>query len=213
MAPGMRQKPMNLIYDKYAEEMSFPSIYLGEPGTFCIDKVTPYMMATSEIRRRDHQGVKPEHILYMAMKIMWLRLTEGLYVTFKNMGDTAIITRKDTEDKKFMGNFMERNLSFIKSIPNSVAYWMQRKKDVFAMIRQLGKPMVFLTLSASEYRWPDLLKILYKLREGKEYEGTNPAVELGANRRSDLENEDPVTCCVYFDKLVDTIMHLLQNKR
>lgn len=44
-------------------------------------------MATSEIRRFDRRGVKPEHILYMAMKVMRLRLTDGMRHVFKTKGD------------------------------------------------------------------------------------------------------------------------------
>jgi hypothetical protein len=41
---------MNIIYDKYAEELSFPSIYYGHPRTLSMNiSVTPYMIATSEI--------------------------------------------------------------------------------------------------------------------------------------------------------------------
>lgn len=120
MAPGMKQKPMSLIYDEHAEELSFPSIYLGEPRVFSIENVTPYMMASSEILRRDRRGVKPEHILYIAMKIIHLRLTDNLYITFKNIGDSANITWTAIEDKKFLENCVERNLSVFKSILNFV---------------------------------------------------------------------------------------------
>ena len=37
--------------------------------------LTWFMHATSEIRRKDRRGVTPEHILYMAMKIMRLTVT------------------------------------------------------------------------------------------------------------------------------------------
>lgn len=40
------------------------------------------------------------------------------------------------------------------------------------MIRQLGKPTVFLTMSASEYEWDDLLCLLYRLENnGREWAG------------------------------------------
>lgn len=81
------------------------------------------------------------------------------------------------------------------------------------MMRQLGKPTFFLTLSASEYRWSQLLTILYRLRYGKDYEGGDPAVEMSSDMRTDLVNEDPVTCYLYFNKLVDTIMFLLKSSR
>ena len=88
LAPGMNEKPASLLWDENAEELSFPSIYLGEPREYK-GAVTHYMMASSEIRRRDRRGVKPEHVLYMAMKIMRIRLHEGLHLTFPNQGDTA----------------------------------------------------------------------------------------------------------------------------
>jgi hypothetical protein len=46
-------------------------MYLGQARTFKTNvKVTPFMIATSEIRRKDRRGVTPQHILYMAMKIL-----------------------------------------------------------------------------------------------------------------------------------------------
>ena len=33
------------------------------------------------------------------------------------------------------------------------------------MIRQLGRPTAFLTLSANETRWPRLLRVLYRLSD------------------------------------------------
>lgn len=213
LAPGMNKHHLSLLFDEHAEELSFPSIYLGEPRKFTIDGVTPYMMSTSEIRRSDRRGVKSEHVLYMAMKVMRMRLTESMFCTFKNSDNLKKLTREDIEDKQFMDSMIERNLAFLKSIPNSVQYWMARKKDVFAMIRQLGKPTIFLTLSASEYSWSDLLRILHKLEVGKEWAGEgDPATSMSTDLRTTLVNEDPVTCCLYFDKLVDTIMYILKSK-
>lgn len=214
IAPAQNKVPLSIIYDEHAEELSFPAIYFGHPREFKPDvRVTYFMIASSETRRQDRRGAKPRHLLYMAMKILRMRVSEGLQCTFKCMG-TANITRANLKDREFMEQCIERNLSFLKSIPNSVQYWQQRKKDLFAMMRQLGKPTMFLTLSASEMKWPHLLKILHRLSEG--YSGgdlTDPMQQLTALQRATLVNDDPVTCCIYFNKLVDTIMILLTSKR
>lgn len=214
IAPAQNRTPLSIIYDEHAEELSFPDIYLGHPRIFKPEvHVTAFMMATSEVRRRDRRGAKPEHVLYMGMKIMRLRVSEGLRNTFKCMG-TANITRAQLSDKEFLETCIERNLSFLQSIPNSIQYWMQRKRDVFAMIRQLGKPTMFLTLSASEIRWPPLLKILLKLSSA--YDGADVQdvmQQLTALQRATLVSEDPVTCCAYFNKLVNVIMQLLSSTR
>jgi uncharacterized protein YihD (DUF1040 family) len=63
-----------------------------------------------------------------------------------------------------------------------VQYWQQRKEDMFAMIKELGKPTMFLTLSASEVRRLHLLQILFKLQSETGF--TYPLKELNAIRRS-----------------------------
>ncbi|XP_062713846.1 uncharacterized protein LOC134290684 [Aedes albopictus] len=214
IAPAQNRRPVSIVYDDDAEELSFPDIYLGHPRKFKAGiHFTPFMKATSELRRSDRRGAKPNHLLYMAMKILRLRVTEGLQHVFKSMG-TANITRGQLNDRAFVEGLMERNLSFMKSIPNSVQYWYQRKQDLFAMIRQLGKPTMFLTLSASETQWPLLLKQLHKL--SSEYNGialTDPLQELSALQRATLVNDDAVTCCLYFNKLVDVLMTILSSPR
>ncbi|VDI75456.1 Hypothetical predicted protein [Mytilus galloprovincialis] len=56
-----------------------------------------------------------------------------------------------------------------RSLRNSPVYLEKRKKDLFAMIRQLGLPTWFGSLSSADTNWKDLLRILGKLNDGKEY--------------------------------------------
>jgi len=107
LAPGMNKHHLSLLFDEHAEELLFLSIYLGEPRKFTIDGFTPYMMFISEIRRSDRRGVKPEHVLYMAMKVMRMRLTESMFCTFKNSDNLKKLTRENIEDKQFMDSMIE----------------------------------------------------------------------------------------------------------
>ena len=52
---------------------------------------------------------------------------------------------------------------------NSPAYFDRKKKDVFAMIRQLGFPALFVCQSAAEIKWPELLQALGKTVDKKIY--------------------------------------------
>lgn len=79
---------------------------------------------------------------------------------------------------------------------------------------QFCKPTAFLTLSANETNWPDLLLILHTLNDyHKGIEVVNPLTDLDRSMRAHLVNEDPVVCCVYFMMLVDTIMRKLESKK
>lgn len=211
IAPGHRATPLNIIYDRHAEELSFPSVYYGEPRRYHLGvSVTPYMMATSEIRRRDRRGATPQKILYDAMKILRLRMVDGIYSTFRHVSITENVTRRMLEDPAFLQDFVVQNLAFMKSVPNSVQYWACRKRNLFAMLRQLGKPTVFLTLSANEVRWMVLLRLLLKL--SNKYPGKE-AENLNTSERCNLVSDDPVTCCVYFYKLVCVLMKMLKAKQ
>jgi hypothetical protein len=87
--------------------------HLGRARQFKEDhKVTPFMMATSEICRSERKNVIPQHVLYMAIKIMRLRVREGLYSIFKCKGETENITRKMIVDKKYLETCVKKIYHF-----------------------------------------------------------------------------------------------------
>ncbi|GFW22575.1 ATP-dependent DNA helicase [Trichonephila clavipes] len=214
IAPGEQNVPRSLLFDEHAEELSFPSIYLGEFRRFREGiKATPFMMASSELRRSDRRAVTPHHLLYVAMKIMRLRVRDSLTIAFKHVGKNTTVTRQQIEDEHYINNCIETNLAFLRSIPNSTWYWSNRKKDLFGMIRQLGKPTIFLTLSANEIGWTDLIQILYTLKHSGVEISTEAAENLHYLEKTTLINEDAVTCAIYFNKLVNVLMSILQSKK
>lgn len=213
IAPGENNLPVSLLFDKHAEELSFPSIYLGQfrqfrEGVF----VTPFMMANSELRRSDRRGVTPHHLLYMAMKIMRIRVKDSLTVAFKDVEKKNNITKEEIQSEDYIHNCIESNLACLRSIPNSTWYWSEQKKNLFAMIRQLGKPTVLFTISANEIEWLDLLQLLYKLNK-RDHITKDAVSQLHFMVKSTLINEDAVTCSIYFNKLVNVVMNILQSKK
>ncbi|GFX73282.1 ATP-dependent DNA helicase [Trichonephila clavipes] len=113
IAPGEQNVPRSLLFDEHAEELSFPSIYLGEFRRFREGiKATPFMMASSELRRSDRRAVTPHHLLYVAMKIMRLRVRDSLTIAFKHVGKNTTVTRQQIEDEHYINNCIETNLAF-----------------------------------------------------------------------------------------------------
>ncbi|CAH0726844.1 unnamed protein product, partial [Brenthis ino] len=137
IASGEDNVPNSLLFDEHEEELSFPQIYLGQFRTFREGLiVTPFMMATSELRRSDRRGVTPQHLLYLAMKIMRIRIRDSLSIAFKRVGKDASITKQQIESENYIYGYIESKLAFLRTIPNSAYYWSEKKKDLFAMIRQ-----------------------------------------------------------------------------
>ena len=80
-------------------------------------RATWFMMMTSEIRRKDRRGATPEHILYMFVKLMRYRVSQGLFATFRRGGDVSGISRRMLEDPSIVNQCFAQNLAFLKSIP------------------------------------------------------------------------------------------------
>ncbi|KAL3204305.1 hypothetical protein MRX96_041268 [Rhipicephalus microplus] len=103
---------------------------------------------------------------------------------------TRGLTRLDIEDPDKVKQFIELDLVFMEGVPNTVQYWHERKSELLAMISQLEKPTVFLTLSASEVHWPKLLELLAKLHVRPQELGFDED-EMNQKYAATLVNNDP----------------------
>ena len=56
---------------------------------------------------------------------------------------------------------------FPKNVPGSPAYFQRVMYDVLGMIRQLGIPTWFLTLSAADMQWPDVIQTIARQYSNK----------------------------------------------
>lgn len=99
----------------------------------------------------------------------------------------------------------------LKNVRTSPAYWEARKKELMAMIRQLGPPTLFLTLSANEYQNPELLQALYETHFHKKI-SVEAAMKLDSKIKTNLVKNDPVMCARYFEHKVRKFMILLQQE-
>ena len=70
------------------------------------------------------------------------------------------------EDLNENPEIKENCYAFMRNIRGTAAYWQRAKLDLFAMFRTLGPPSYFITLSADNMNWPDLMYVLAK-RDGQ----------------------------------------------
>ena len=72
------------------------------------------------------------------------------------------------------------------------------------MVRQLGKPTFFLTFSAAEFRWPEVITAI-KAQQDQRVDFS----ELDWAEKCDILRSNPVTTMRMFDKRVDALMRQL----
>ena len=94
---------------------------------------------------------------------------------------------KDTV-KQFMAS--DKAYSFMTDIKGTPAYWKNFLHEVLSMVKQLGPPTFFLTLSCADLRWNELVRIISRLK------GHNISEEeisnLTYHERCELLNSNPV---------------------
>ena len=105
---------------------------------------------------------------------------------------------------------LDEGYFIFRTLRNSHVYLEKRKKYLFAMIRQLGLPTWFASFSSADTRWNDLLKVLGKLNDGKDY--TDSELEnMTWHDKTALAQNDPVTCSRFFDHRVQQFIKIVLN--
>lgn len=211
-APGENQRPVSLYEDKDAEYLCFPTIFCGQRRVENNDRVVSVHysdVAKWELRSIDRRAAKSvPNIFFKLKKIQIKQVSDKVNLALrrcKTEGKT--ITAEQVLNPATAEKIVRLNEGYyiFRTLRNSPAYLASKKKDVFAMIRQLGLPTWFISLSSADTRWVDLLKTLAILR-GKPL--SNEEIEtLDWNAKSTLVKEDPVTCARYFDNRVQIFIN------
>ena len=58
----------------------------------------------------------------------------------------------------------DEGFNFMNSVKGTPAYWKKFLFEVLAMVKQLGLPTFFMTLSCADLRWNELITIISKLK-------------------------------------------------
>jgi hypothetical protein len=174
-APAEGNTPLNIYFDKNAEELSFPTIFCGDTR---IDdknrdvKVSYADICKSELRNADRRVAS--HILNIFFKFKKLQTKHVMDKAHICIRKTKTTRNLDAGYLKCVDNLEslcrhDDGFRILKDLRGSPPYWEQAKKDIFALIRQLGIPTWFASFSAAETHWIHLLKILGQTVYNKEY--------------------------------------------
>ena len=108
-----------------------------------------------------------------------------------NIGLTAGQLKQDGSLERIV--HLDEGFKYLKALRGSPPYFEKAKKDLFAMIRQLGP-----SFSSAETKCLHLLKIIGQLVDHKDYTD-DELEELSWQEKYRLIQSDPVTCARHFD--------------
>ena len=146
-------------------------------------------------------------------------LTAQCAVESKQVADDASIMLRQTQGRLHRGQALTagtiRNQKVIQPMIQrddayrflkNVAYFQKVMYDVLGMIRQLGLPTWFLTLSAADMQWPDVIQTI-----ARQY-GTTLTEEdvnlMSFEDKSKWLRQNPVTAARHFQYRLNTFFHM-----
>ena len=202
-APSEGNKPISIFLDKHSEELSFPNIFWGNgrPDSHPV-KVHYSQIVKSELRRSDRRvALCIDNIFYKLKKCQMHAVTGKVNVAVrKHKTGGHVYTAGQLRDADSIDRLIKFDDGYrvLKDLRGSPPYWEKAKRDLYAMIRQLGPAQLFVTLSAAETRWAHLLKILSEIVDGTVL--TDEEIKnMTWSHKCRLISSDPVTCARHFD--------------
>ncbi|KAL7307813.1 hypothetical protein TKK_0000133 [Trichogramma kaykai] len=212
IAPGQNKQPLPWHKLKNYDELCFPKIF----GGYHFDKqniLTYSERVLSEIRRKDRRSCVPTRLLFMAKQKLEKSVYSNMNICLRKIYKNDNLKAENVLNTKTLHDMyrLDEGYKFLKQVRSSPSYWQEKKKHLFSMIKQLGFPTLFITLSASETKNFDLLKILYNLKFGKNLT-KQELIDLHPNIKTQLIRDDPVTCVRYLNERFSQIIKLLTNK-
>ncbi|KAL8567302.1 hypothetical protein ACOMHN_023345 [Nucella lapillus] len=198
-APGEGQRPLAVLMDKDSEELAFPTIYGGHRKVQP-EKVSYTDIAKSEARRYDRRATKIPKLFFSYKKMEMVRVSGSIQTCFRKKLQDQNYSARDMLNQETVGNIVgtDQGYYMLRPVRGSPPFWQQKKKELLAIVRQLGCPTFFFTLSAAETRWKELLKVLFKLDIHDDPE-PDEIDNLSFTDKAQLIRSDPVTCARYFD--------------
>ena len=214
-APGEGQHPLSLYNDKDAEYLCFPSIFCGQTPPSKEERIVPLHYSDIvkwELRSVDRRAAQSvPNIFFKHKKLQMKQISDKVNLAVRRCKKRGQkITAAEARDANYLDKLvnLDEGYYIFRQLRNSPAYLEMRKKDIFAMIRQLSLPTWFMSLSAADTRWTDLLKMLAKLNDGIEYSETE-LEKLTWQEKTKLVQKDPVTCSRYFDHRVQEFLNTI----
>ena len=165
------QRPIPILEDKFFEELAFPDKFPLGSGGFASEKrhvcLTPRKYFNQRVLDQDGRFAKDTDYLFAAQyAVENKQVRDNVNVMLRQTKGGTIDGRKITasvvRDVNQVSSFVRRDHAFrcLTTVRGSPAYWQRTQLALLAMIRQLGIPTWFMTLSAADLQWPDVISLV-----------------------------------------------------
>ena len=211
VAPAEGQRPLFIMTDPNFEAMFNPDKFCFGSGTFSSErprKLTYRKYFNQRLLDVDGRFARDLDYLFVAQYIVEAKqvLDDGNNFIWRQK-PTRHLTASQAKDQTVLSQCVRKDKAyrFMKNIRGSPPYYQRTFYDLLAMIRQLGTPTWFFTLSAADLKWPDMIQTIAK-QYGVHYTDEEVAA-LSFEDRSNWLKRNPVTAARHFQYRLNTFFH------
>ena len=166
IAPGEGKKPENIMLDKNCEELSFP--HLLSKGKFGYQVERDVKLSPGKYFNQRLLNYKQtfascsDYIFFVQFVLQQLKLQNQINIAVKMVSGNLTAGMLSRNFKQTVQSLISSDQCFLfmNCIKGTPAYWKRFQSEVLAMIRQLGCPTFFLTLSCADLQWNELIRII-----------------------------------------------------
>ncbi len=163
LAPAERNSPQKVLQ---MEAECFPVEFPDGLNTYKEErqpKVSPSAYFKARLFSLDNRFARnPEYIFFAQYATEVHQINSGISIALRigatKTADGKPITASLLSDQNKIKELIKRDegYRFLTQVRGTPAYWEKSKKNLFAMIRQLGIPTFFVTFSAADRRWIEI---------------------------------------------------------
>ena len=211
IAPGEGAKPLNILTDHLFEEMSFPHKYPTGRGGFSEEreeKLTIRKFFNQRLLDVDGRFAKDvEYLLAAQYAVEHDQINNLQSIVIRQMPGRLYqgerITAGDLKNPDKLNQLVQKDHAYrlLKEVRGTPAYWQKVHYEVLAMIRQLGIPTWFLTLSAADMKWPEVIQII--ARQYGNFLSEEEVSNLSWEEKCSWLRRNPVTAARHFQYRLD----------
>ena len=221
-APGENNTPRYMLMDDDFEHLAFPDLFPYGTGGYngCVRRTKLTMRQYFQQRLLNVDGRFARNMEYLfsaqhvtdvkhinsqasiALRLKRGRTVDGRKVTAGMLRNPEVINRLVKTEQAY---------KFLRQIRGSPAYWQRELYELLAMVRTLGIPTWFMTLSAADLHWLEMLETL-AIHRGKRL-SVRQIRRMSIKERAEQLKNDPVSSVTTFKYRVECFFRdfLLQD--
>ena len=163
---GENRHPVSFMTDKLCEEMAFPVLLpRGKFGYHHERAIKLSPVKYFNARLLHHSGrfaTNSEYLFFAQFIIEQKKVFDSINIAIKKIQSQPISASQLRSNEQSLQNLIcqDQAYLFLRQIPGTPPYWQKFMYEVVAMVKQLGIPTWFMTLSCDDLKWSDLFEII-----------------------------------------------------